>query len=343
MYLIMYNNYTKDTEFLQDLNPKTQKETDWKGKKLKTLDLSESYKRLKQNNKHQRVLNCGTFLEFRQYLDSGEKKLNYANFCKVRLCPMCSWRRSLKVFGQVSKVMNHIEQHHDYKYIFLTLTIKNCHGEYLKDTLDVMMSSFNKLARRKAFRIAAKGYFRGLEITHNKKDDTYHPHFHLVIAVNKSYFTDPKFYLSQKKWTSMWKSCLGVNYTPIVDVRTVKGDYKKAVAEISKYSVKSSDIIAKDSLGEIDETYTDSIVKTLDNALAYRRLISFGLLFKEVHRKLKLDDTEDGDLTHTDNDDIRNDLAYMLLRYRWGIGHRNYVLIGQENGNVDVDTGEILE
>lgn len=49
---------------------------------------------------------------------------------------MCAWRRSLKIFGQVSKVMDHVEKNYNYRYIFLTLTVKNCYGEDLKDTLD---------------------------------------------------------------------------------------------------------------------------------------------------------------------------------------------------------------
>ena len=76
---------------------------------------------------------------------------------------MCSWRRSLKIFGQVSRVMDYVEENYNYRYIFLTLTVKNCYGEDLRDTLDLMTKSFNKLSERKAFKQAVKGYFRSLE------------------------------------------------------------------------------------------------------------------------------------------------------------------------------------
>ena len=69
---------------------------------------------------------------------------------------MCAWRRSLKIFGQVSKVMDHVEKNYNYRYIFLTLTVKNCYGEDLKDTLDLMTSAFNKMNQRKAFKKAIK-------------------------------------------------------------------------------------------------------------------------------------------------------------------------------------------
>ncbi len=115
------NDYNTELEILKDVN-KNGKDNLWQERKLNTLDLAESYKRLGYK-KYYRVLDCSTFLEWRYYVESKEKKLINANFCKVRLCPMCAWRRSLKTFGQVSKVMDYVEENYDYKYIFLTLTV----------------------------------------------------------------------------------------------------------------------------------------------------------------------------------------------------------------------------
>ena len=244
---------------------------------------------------------------------------------------MCSWRRSLKIFGQVSRVMDHVEENYNYKYIFLTLTVKNCYGEDLRDTLDLMTHSFSKLSRRKAFKDAINGYFRSLEVTYNKKDNTYHPHFHLILAVNKSYFTDTKIYLSQKDWTDLWKQSLQIDYTPIVDVRRIKTNddktYGKAISEVAKYTVKSNDYLIKDKADEINETLTDEVVFTLDTALHRKRLVSFGFKFKEAHQKLNLDDAEDGDLRDTDNEELRDDLTDIILRYQWNIGVKNYTLV----------------
>jgi len=276
------NNYSPNFEILQDT--KNGKDNNWKERKESTLDLAASYKRI-GSNKYYRVLDCSTFLEFR-LTTVNDLKLTNANFCKVRLCPMCSWRRSLKIFGQVSKVMDHVEENYNYRYIFLTLTVRNCYGEDLRDTLDLMTKSFNKLSERKAFKQAVKGYFRSLEITYNKKDNTYHPHFHMILAVDNSYFTQSKIYLSQEKWTNLWKSCLRVDYTPIVDVRRIKKDdnkgFGKAVAETAKYTVKAEDFLIRDDKGNIQENLTDEVVETLDYALHRKRLTSFGFVFKEI-------------------------------------------------------------
>lgn len=328
-YIINKENYKVDKNvILKDINKKG-KDNNWKERKKDNLYLADSYKRL-GDKKYYRVLDCSTFLEF-GVTKTSSLKLLQANFCKVRLCPMCAWRRSLKIFGQVSKVMDHVEENYNYRYIFLTLTVKNCYGEDLKDTLDLMTSSFNKMNQRKAFKKAIKGYFRSLEITYNKEDDTYHPHFHLILAVNKNYFTDDKTYLSQAKWTTLWKESLKVDYTPVVDVRRVKSkdkNFSKVIAETAKYTVKSEDFLIKKEDGKIDEALTDEVVATLDKALHRKRLVSFGFLFKEIHKQLKLDDTENGDLKKTDNEDeLRDDLTDIILRYQWNIGIKNYKLV----------------
>lgn len=328
-YTTKKKNYKEtNIEVLKDIN-KNGKDNNWKERKESNLKLADSYKRL-GFKKYYRVVDCSTFLEF-GVTKSSNLKLLKANFCKVRLCPMCAWRRSLKIFGQVSKVMDYVERNYNYRYIFLTLTVKNCYGEDLKDTLGLMTKSFNKLSERKAFKQAVKGYFRSLEITYNKKDNTYHPHFHLILAVNKNYFTDDRTYLSQEKWTNLWKESLKVDYTPVVDVRRVKSknkDFGKVVAETAKYTVKADDYLIKDEDGKIDEELTDNVVKTLDKALHRKRLVSFGFIFKEIHKMLKLDDTEDGSLENTDNEDeLRDDLTDIILRYQWNIGIKNYKLV----------------
>lgn len=38
--------------------------------------------------------------------------------------------------------------------------------------------------------------------------------------------------------------------------------------------------------GKINEKLTDEVVDTLDTALHRKRLVSFGFVFKEVHKKL---------------------------------------------------------
>lgn len=323
------NNKQNQCEILKDIS-KTGKQVPWEDKKIRTLLLAESYKRLGKYNKAYRVQECGDFLEFKKYIATGELKLQGANFCKVRLCPMCAWRRQLKIFAQVSKVMDKALDLKDYRFIFLTLTCKNIYAEDVSNTLDHLFKAFNLLTKRKQFKQSIKGWFRALEITHNldvnsKDFDTYHPHFHAILMVNKSYFNDVKQYISQEKWTSLWQSCLKVDYTPIVNVKAFKTGTKskvaKSVAESAKYTVKDNDYLIADN-----EELTDGAVQILDGALANRRLTAFGGELKKIHKELNLDDPEDGDLINTNQDEeLREDVDYIIEKYKWNIGYHQYI------------------
>jgi len=328
----MYDDYTKDTiknQILRDKD-KTGKERPWREKKEKTVLLAKSYKRL-GSKKTYRVSECSTYLEFRKSLECESKKLFKANFCKVRLCPMCVWRREKKIFGQVSKVMDKSLNDKEYRFIFLTLTCQNIEGSELSNTLDKLFHSYKKMFERKSIKKAIKGWFRALEVTHNLDDsskdyDTYHPHFHVILMVNKSYFNKADLYLSQFDWTSLWKESLGVEYTPIVHVTAFKTGTKKQVAksvsESAKYTVKDNDYLLPN-----DDEMTDSAVMILDDALANRRLVAFGGELRKIHKELNLDDAENGDLINTDNDDIREDVGVVIERYKWHVGYKQYFKI----------------
>src|SRR3712207_540773 len=249
------NNIKTNVEQLEILRDYTTtgKEIDWVDKKERTIMLADSYLRLGLK-KGYRVKECGSYLQFKRFKDNS-LKLHTANFCKDRLCPMSIWRRSLRIFGQVSKVMTKALEEREYRFIFLTLTCKNVYGEDLNLCLDNMYKAFNSLTKRKQFKQSVKGFFRGLEVTHNldidsKDYDTYHPHIHTILMVNKSYFNDVKIYLSQAKWTELWKDCLKVDYTPVVHVEAFKTTNKsttvKSVAESAKYTVKDQDYLIKD-------------------------------------------------------------------------------------------------
>jgi plasmid rolling circle replication initiator protein Rep len=113
---------------------------------------------------------------------------------------------------------NIYRDHPDWRYLFLTLTVKNCSIYELKDTVNDMNAAFKRLTERKTW--PAFGFLRSLEVTRSK-DGTAHPHFHLLLAVPSGYFVGRK-YISTAKWAAMWQECLRIDYTPICDVRIVK-------------------------------------------------------------------------------------------------------------------------
>lgn len=265
--------------------------------------------------------------------------------CRVRLCPLCSWRRSLRNFWNTISIVKWLQANESrqevgkFSYIFITLTIKNCGGDALSGTIDDLFAAVKRLYERKEIKKAWLGMVRNLEVTHNvdinsKDYDTFHPHFHMIAAVRPSYFKS-RDYISQKRLQTLWKECLRVDYDPVVDIRRVKSracpegedasgcDAAKAVAECSKYAAKAADYIIPD-----DWDLTVDTVRVLDAALDRRRLITYSGIFREVSQRLKLEDSEDGDLVKVGEEiSVVDDSELVRATYWWYSGYRQYYRI----------------
>lgn len=310
-------------EVLKDVSP-TGSERPWSDKKMKNELLAIAYENINPL-KSSRLRACGQALTFRVY-DDGTKKLESMTSCRVRLCPLCSWRRALKTYSNVRQIVEYLHREKKQEFLFLTLTIKNVEALELSRTIDFLFESFNRFALLMPFKRAVNGWYRALEITHNIETDTFHPHFHCLLAVNKSYFTS-RYYLSQKKWADLWKSSARLSYDPLVDIRRIKKDadtdeihFAEACAEVAKYTVKDSDFIIPD-----DWDLTVDTVSALDYALANRRLIGYGGNFREVRRLLQLQDEDTGDLVNVGDNVDKNDENYKLQTFYWYSGYRQYV------------------
>lgn len=170
--------------------------------------------------KADRLNDCASWLTF-DVCDDNSLKLAHMNSCRVRLCPVCAWRRTLKIGSHARKIFTHVETAEEFKdkytYLFLTLTIPNCSGGALSDTIDLLFNAWEKFTSRREFKKIIKGWYRGLEVTHNhnvdsKSYDTYHPHYHVILLVDKSYFANKssgRGYITHEKWRMMWAESLG--------------------------------------------------------------------------------------------------------------------------------------
>ena len=196
----------------------------------------------------ERIGRCAQMLFFGSRLDDqGQKviKLKSASFCRVRNCPVCQWRGSLMWKLKLANALPLIER--DYpkaRWILLCLTVRNCPITSLRDTLTLMNSAWQRLSQLKKF--PAIGTFKSLEVTRGK-DGSAHPHFHVLMLVNSSYFKGTT-YISHENWIAMWRKSLRADYDPNIDIRTVQTDKdnlssSQIIAEIAKYTVKPSDLL----------------------------------------------------------------------------------------------------
>lgn len=293
----------------------------WSCRKRLSLLLADVYRAIGWRSKADRIEQCGTQLCF-ALLENGGRKLMHGNFCRVRLCPTCQWRRGLKLFGQVQECLKWLAPR-NYKFLFLTLTVRNVAGDDLSSCIDDLMQGWQRLTQLSKFKKAVKGAVRTMEVTHNldrnsPSFDTYHPHFHVLLAVNSSYAKGTS-YIKKSEWADMWASSMRLDYFPQVDIRATYGEGGNpadALAELCKYTAKSADYLIQGDLNLSAET-----IRILDDALANRRFVAFTGAFKEAKKALNLPDHEE-DLTDTSGNTPENTAA--VVWYEWSYGYKQY-------------------
>ena len=301
---------------------------------------------------------CGSCLEFAKMYE--KLKLINANFCRVPLCPMCQWRKSMRTFFEVSKIMDIIKLRYvNYVPVFLTLTVKNCSLGNLGNNLDNMFNGWHDFMRSSSLNpmvngeisSIVKGWFRALEITYdgdetisrrrynngkkyyderginvgdkNPNYNTFHPHFHVIMLVEQKYFKG-KDYMHTSDWVQLWRKSARLDYDPVCDIRKTRTstEKRKEVAEVAKYTYKDAEILNK----KLSDEKQEMVVKYLSSALHGRRLYAYGGVMKEIAAELKLNDIDKADLVNV-NDDAAIDpsLATMIVKYYWNMGVSNYV------------------
>lgn len=317
---------------LIDINPRTGKPVSWTPKKKQSKFLA--YAKLCAGKKRglewmvkqgERMFNCGEFLEFAVSSD-GERKLMDARFCSDRLCPTCAERKSKLAYHQLKKMYEWAMQREPGLVpLFLTLTVRNCTGEELTATLERISKGWRNFARQKWFKRQVVGYYRAEEITYNKTAGTYHPHVHVILLVRPGYFTssDYKVISGEKRineWGDAWQQALNLDYSPIVHVQKMKGDYSKAVAECAKYALKPGDFLL-DSAEE-----TAEVVGCISFAIKGHRFTSSGGILKEARRVLRFQDVEESDLIDIGSDKTCDIEIVAIQTFVWNSKLKKFVL-----------------
>lgn len=306
--------------------------TDWRVLKLKTVAVSKAFDQPEKYwlGRSQRMFDCGSTLEF-AVDPHGNKRLIRALFCRDRMCPSCQRRRSMAIFHQVKAVCQSAQKENPtLKYLLLTLTVPNIKADRLSDEVKHLTKSFDRLIKRAEVKRSVKGFFRALEVTYNGKRDDYHPHFHVLLAVPSNYFA--KNYINQNRWLELWRESTRYPEITQVDIRVIKPNRKRegsssiesAAAEVGKYATKPSNYVCE--MPDGNYLAHSKAVKELALGIRNKRLIAFGGILKEHHKKLNLQDVESDsvDLVHVgeENDTIE---AVMVQVFRWNVGLRQYV------------------
>ena len=219
------------------------------------------------------------------------------------------WRA--RFFQAVPKIL---DAHPQARFVFLTLTVRNCAIADLRATLQLMNKSWERLSQRKEF--PAIGWVKAVEVTRSQ-DGTAHPHFHVMLMVQPSYFK--KGYLSQARWTELWRKSLRIDYTPVVNVKAVKprpgheGDLgagmTAGILETLKYGVKESDLVG-------DREWLLELTRQLHKT----RAVAVGGVLQDLIRE-----EEPDDLIHPEEEQTEELETFSSLYFQWKKEPRRYV------------------
>ena len=262
----------------------------------------------------QRMDACAQLLDFRLVpnLDTGqlELKLFGASFCRTPRCPICQWRRSLKWKGRTLRALPLVvSDYPEYRWLFLTLTQKNCLVTDLRKTVTHMNKSFARLTKLKKWSI--EGWIKSLEVTRGQ-DFNAHPHFHCLLMVPSSYFN--RNYINQEEWACLWQKAARLDYKPQVYIKAVSKKHNPIILipEILKYSLKESDLYkSKEFLLEV----TRQLYKM--------RSISVGGVLRQYLRKIE---EEPEDLIAINEMKTENEIDEGHLYFEWKYQEKKYKL-----------------
>jgi hypothetical protein len=250
-------------------------------------------------------------------------------------------------------------EHKNLVPLFLTLTVRNCDAGALAGTLDRMFRGWHFFVNHRTIRNLIDGWFRALEITYdgaefitvkryersrayydrhglrpgdrNPNYKTFHPHFHAVVLVDKSYFESGS-YMETPEWARLWRVSLDLDYDPVCDIRRVKNPEgsRKGIVELSKYTVKDTEFVSD------DKDKTDYLVGVYNRTLKGRRLYAFGGIMKKAAAGMGVKDPAEGDLVHIGDGTVRGDVATVIKKYHWVFGIADYIKF-KETGTSPAD------
>ena len=267
---------------LSELSPR---DLPWDVHRAESDQIANNYRGSEFQKYSERIDDCSQLLAFGLVpnADGGayQLKLRTARFCRVRTCMVCAWRRSLMYKARAFKALPKVvEAYPTARYLFVTLTLKNCPVNELRESILHLNRSFSRLTKLRNF--PPIGFLKTVEVTRGKRGDA-HPHLHILMMVQPSYFGVN--YVSKKEWCAWWKRAAKVDYTPIIDVKAIKAQKSPLglLAEIVKYQTKPNDLIFADREWFLE--YTRQIRST--------KAFALGGVFKDYFKELDKEETQD--------------------------------------------------
>lgn len=202
----------------------------------------------------QKLMACGRFIIFREYLSTGLIKLHSGNYCNTHmLCPCCAAARSRRLLARWLPVVFNPKHQDRVRHYLLTLTWPpprvplavaagpEAEKYKLKRNLTLGLKAWGKLWKRRKNRStgplkAVLGAILATEITQGPAG--WHPHFHILVTLPRKSRIDA--------------TELRQEWSRLTDGRQIRLDplvRESDVVEVFKYAVKPADL---DKCGLVD-------------------------------------------------------------------------------------------
>lgn len=234
-------------------------------KKHFTRRIAQLYYGIDDRKHAEKVLSCANEVCI-------NKDNNFTNtwFCDDKFCPVCQWNKTRYIYAQLHDVVKVMKD--EYKFIFVTLTVRNVKADQLKAKSIEMNRAFSRyFTKGSKYGSIFKGCFRTMEITYNADRKDFHPHIHAIVAVDKDYFTSDK-YVSQSELLESWRKSMKDDKIVGVSMESIGFGSSKplegVVAEVAKYPFKDVDLY-KIPFDEALEVFS-ALVDTFNNRPVYR-------------------------------------------------------------------------
>lgn len=183
-----------------------------------------------------RIATCGQHLTvaFDPEGDGYRRQVVQAQLCRVRTCPICSWRRAERLAADIGQRIRALCGPGGMVPLMLTLTVRNCHVSHLRETVKAMLAGWSRLRKRTLLVRCVSHWTRSIEVTRGRQHipgDT-HPHIHCILLAHP----DEAAALLSADWSDMWAEVMRLEYAPVTHVMPL--DVSGNVAEPLKYTVK---------------------------------------------------------------------------------------------------------
>ncbi len=264
---------------------------------------------------------CGYYMVLSCDAEMDKVRVDYTQYCGLRMCPGCEWRQSMRNAACVGAISSALRDD-DRVMLMVTLTVPNVQAAGLRDAIQGINRAYNALMHLQRYQVW-RDNIRKLEVTYNRTTGTYHPHLHVVVYVNQHYFGGQGGYISHDRLLDDWRHVTRMPEITQVDVRRCRDieGRGKAVLEVSKYAAKASDYIGNGA----------QVFGVFAHALRGVRLMGYGGVCRDLRRAW-----DNGELGAVADDDTQ--YVWQLL-YEWQQELQGYMLVDVSPITADTSGG----